>query len=145
MATRDKLQTICRRSLVAILIAFLFSCAVKHRVPEMQPVIWRASESNGDKPGVGYEIIDKSGKISGSFLLFEPNRPHNFETAVRIPMTLVKVSTNQYRATVHYPKSEADELDIRFDGPLEGSAKKAVIQQLNQPSSAGEFIFLRKR
>lgn len=140
---RDKFRRMYGASLVALLAVALFSCAVKHEVVEMQPVVWRASESNGDKPGVGYEIVEGTGKISGSFLLFEPSQPHNFDTAVRIPMTIVRVSANEHHAIVRAPSGETDELSIRFVGQADASTRKAVIQQLNQPSSAGDFTFVR--
>lgn len=143
MATRGKFRRICGGSLIALAAIAFFSCAVKHEIAETQPVVWRASESNGDKPGVGYEIVEAA-KLSGSFLLFEPSKPHDFDTATRIPMTLVKVSANEYRANVRAPSGGMDELSIRFVGQPDASTRKAVVQQLNRPSAPQDFTFVRQ-
>ena len=43
---------------------------------------WVATLNNGDKPGNGYEMIVRDGRVSGgAFYLLDPNKPHDLKSA----------------------------------------------------------------
>ena len=142
---RNMLRRICGVVLVPLFAAGLASCAGKPEVTARQPSVWRASVSNGDKPGVGFEIIEGGDGPSGSFFLSDPSQPPNFDTAFRIPMKLLKVSANEYHASVRASRGGTDELSIRFVNQPDAFTRTAVIQQLNQPSSPRDYTFVRQR
>jgi len=43
--------------------------------------VWQASTENGDKPGNGIKLVDSDGRLSATFFLLDPNKPHDFKAA----------------------------------------------------------------
>ena len=139
----NKITLRCANLIGITLAALLCSCSVKSKT-ENHFIVWRASEANGDKPGIGYELIEDGDKTAGSFFILEPSHPHDFDLGMRVPMTINKLSATEYRAFIPNREGKSDEIEIKFCKTLDASIKVAVIKRVGD-FSPQEYTFHRSK
>lgn len=104
---------------------------------------WVAYGGAGKDPDTGYEIIEGP-RTSGWMLQFAPGRPHDVAKANRIPMTLVAMSSTEYRALILPEQGGEKEISIRFLEESDPFKRRAMIQSTNPPTVPQEYVFHRR-
>jgi len=98
--------------------------------------VWRASEDNGDKPGIGFELKKDGEKITGVAFILDPNFPHDFSHGVKLDMVLLQQVPKEIRFLVPWSEKTKETLVFQFteqDWPAEFQAT------VTQTSSAEKF------
>jgi hypothetical protein len=76
--------------------------------------MWRASDENGDKPGIGYELRNENGRIAGDAYILDPGFPHDFSHGRRAAMTIVEQTPGQITFRVQWDSDLKATLRFQF-------------------------------
>lgn len=127
--------------LIVLLCVLGLSCA--QRAGETDTEIWEASVDNGDKPGNGLRLIEKSGQMSAVFFLLNPNRPHDFSGAIPLSTTLTKLSNTEFKISVVFEQNVENELILRLKEPLRRSPVYGLLQDIAGDAPPIEMKLIR--
>lgn len=105
---------------------------------------WRASVDHGDKPGIGIELTQNRGTLTGRVFLLEPNRPHDFSAGSPRPMRILEVSEAIVRFEIEWKPGVRNELVLKLNEPLRGWRVRATLEQAKDSGAPEELLFLRK-
>jgi hypothetical protein len=92
--------------------------------------VWHASEDNGDKPGIGYELEKKSGKVTGVAYLLDPNFPHDFSHGLKCPMTILSQSPKEIRFQVLWNEKIKENIAFQFKEEEWADSFEAVVTEI---------------
>jgi hypothetical protein len=109
------------------------------------PTVWQASTDNGDKPGIGITIQDYDGRITATFVLLDPNKPHDFKAGKALATEIVQTNEFHFRLVVHLDETRRDEFVLQFEGPLKGERLNATIRDFGTESQPIKLIFERQK
>lgn len=90
--------------------------------------IWRASRSEGDKPGMGIELRFSGKGVKGTYFIMDPSDPSNFRQGRSVPMKTISDGPKRLVFAVQLPGSNDWQFGIRFDHPLAGKSVKAMME-----------------
>jgi hypothetical protein len=93
--------------------------------------IWSASEANGDKPGIGFELKKEGSMIAGFAFLLDPNFPHDFSHGVKIAMTPLGQSPKEARFLVSWSEKTKETLEFRFKEQEWSDSFDATVTQIS--------------
>lgn len=130
-----------------IFILAQLGCGDPNATKSSARVVWRASEENGCKPGVAYEIVAQAGQLSGTFFLIEPPLSGRMPKVISFPMTFTKAQGDDYVATMHFPNKDGADtrLRFRFEGKPDGETWQAHVQRLDGEYADQAHTFVRQR
>jgi hypothetical protein len=106
---------------------------------------WRASDDNGDKPGLGYELRNDNGKVSGDAYIIDPGFPHDFSHGRRAAMTLVKQSPGEITFRVEWDRDLKATLRFQFNAAGWPDSFQAVVAEIigSESYDAETFTFAK--
>ncbi|HEV8059686.1 MAG TPA: hypothetical protein VGP68_07425 [Gemmataceae bacterium] len=104
---------------------------------------WQASFENGDKPGIGIELIRTKDGLSGWLFLLDPNKPHDFSTGSRRRMEIQKASDREIRFAVQWLPTQRDEMLLLLSSPLAGRSVSAELRSQDGQDEARTYEFIR--
>lgn len=108
--------------------------------------IWRASEDNGDKPGIGFELRKDGRGISGFAFLLDPDFPNDFaHTGLRRAMTLVSQSSNAVSFRVEWNENSTEILVFRFEKADWPDSFDATVTSMRGAETSAPRVFTFKR
>ena len=109
-----------------VLLATLLGCqhASSH--------IWRASEDNGDKPGIGFELKKEGAKITGVAFILDPNFPHDFTHGLKHDMLLLQRSPQEIQFLVPWSEKTKETLVFQFPEQDWPAAFQAMVTQISR-------------
>ncbi len=90
--------------------------------------IWRASRSEGDKPGIGIELRFGGKGVDGTYYLMDPSDPSNFRRGRAVKMKTISEDRKRLVFSVRIPGKQEWQFAIRFDQPLAGECAKAMME-----------------
>jgi hypothetical protein len=93
--------------------------------------VWRASMEDGDKPGIGFELQKKAGKITGVAYLLDPNFPHDFSHGMKCLMTIISQSPKEVRFLVPWSEKIKETLSFQFKEPEWPDSFEATVTQIS--------------
>lgn len=98
-----------------------------------QPVgpAWRASDQNGDKPGIGYELRNEDGRITGEAYILDPDFPHDFSHGRRAAMTVVEQSPKEITFRVRWSRDLKATLRFQFKEVNWPDSFQAIVTEIN--------------
>lgn len=120
----------------------LFGCSTTTPVPNST---WRASEDNGDKPGIGIEIQQYDGRTKGRIFLLDPEHPHDFGAGSPVDMMIHRVTPTAIWFSVAWSPDHHEELIVRFPSELRGRRVVGILETVDQSGAPKEYSFLRIR
>ena len=117
-------------------------CLLESARKPVLPTVWQASVDNGDKPGNGIRLMEHAGRISATFFLLDPNKPHDFKAGRELPTEVVEASETAFRIVVRIDENRKDELTIVLEAPLTGERVNATLRGEGIPIAL-TFVKLR--
>jgi len=120
----------------------LCGCSITTPVPIST---WRASEDNGDKPGIGIEIQQYEGWTKGRIFLLDPEHPHDFGAGLSEDMMIQRVTPTAIWFSVAWSPDHHQELILRFPSELRGRRVVGILETVDQSGAPKEYSFLRVR
>jgi hypothetical protein len=129
-------------------IALAFLAAVQgcqQPAPATGGKVWRASEDNGDKPSLGYELRRDGGKVSGDAYILDPDHPHDFSHGRHAAMTVVDETPTQITFHVRWGVSLKATLRFTFKQAEWPDSFQATVAEINgtQEYEADTYTFNR--
>ena len=112
---------------------------------ESPPLVWRASNDNGDKPGNGIELTLRGGKIHGQFFLLAPEKPHNFEAGHSFPITILERRAEELVCEVTFGSPQAEKFTLKLPKFFPRDRFVAIFQDAEPGTTAIDFVFERTR
>ena len=106
---------------------------------------WRASVDNGDKPGIGIELLQTPNGLSGFMYLLDPNKPNDFGAGVRRPMEIHDSTEREIRFSVQFPPGPREDMLLRFARPLSGAHIRGELQSVDGKDDPRVYEFVRMR
>lgn len=100
---------------------------------------------NGDKPGIGIELVRHAGRLTGSIFLLDPNRPNDFASGSARPMRIHRYTDTEIRFAVDWRSDLQDELILRLSSPLQGQRVRGVLESVNRAGRPRDYEFVRVR
>ncbi len=137
--------------LIALCLCFAVCGCVRESVKEADTsagkvlTVWQASTDNGDKPGIGITIEDYAGRITATFVVLDPNKPHDFKAGKALATEIVQTNEFQFRLVVHLDETRRDEFVLQFEGPLKGERLNAMIRDFGTESQPIKLTFERQK
>ena len=128
-----------------IIVALAFLIAGCSSVGTHTTGIWYASEDNGDKPGIGIELVRTASGIHGSMYLLDPNKPHDFAAGSRRRMEIHSASDREVRFAVQWLPTQRDEMVLRLSSPLASQSVHGVLQSVDGQDEPRAYEFARTR
>ncbi len=107
--------------------------------------VWVASEANGDKPGFGFKLVEERGRISATFFLLDPNKPHDFEAGRAFPTEVVRSRESELHFVVRLDDNRKDEFVILFQSPLRGDLVNATLRDFERGTKPIALMFVRQK
>lgn len=95
---------------------------------------WRAFASNGDKPGIGIELVQRGSDTSGAMYILDPNHPGDFSTGRRCTMAIQRQTEHELYFSVRWLPTMREDLVLHVARPLCGKTFRGV---LDEPGSGG--------
>lgn len=92
------------------------------------PSVWRASEDHGDKPGTGFEVTDRDGKLSATVFVLPPEHPDAFWLGRRLHTETTQTSASDIRLIVRIGWSEPRQMFLHFKEPMTGDKVEAELR-----------------
>ena len=111
--------------------------------PPNAAATWRASAENGDKPGIGIELIREANGISGWLYILDPNKPHDFSAGSRHRMEIQKATDREIRFAVQLLPTRRDEMVLLLSLPLAGKAVFAVLRTQDGTGEPRTYEFVK--
>jgi hypothetical protein len=134
------------------MLRFLIALAVLTTASECgHPAVagqaWRASEMNGDKPALGYELRRENGAVAGDAYILNPDFPHDFSHGRRAAMTVVEQSPREIVFRVRWSDDLKGTLRFRFKDADWPDAFQATVTEINgsEEYDSDTFNFTRTR
>ncbi len=124
---------------IAVACICLASCSQGGSTAET----WRASEDNGDKPGIGIELVKSGTSVSGAVFILDPNKPHDFAAGRRCPIQVQRQEPQDLYFTVQFLPERTDKLHLHFASPLQGEQIIAILQEQDGTGSPVNYEFHR--
>jgi hypothetical protein len=106
---------------------------------------WRASEDNGDKPGIGIELTRHTETITGRMFLLDPNRPNDFAAGSPRPMRIQHFTDTEIRFAVDWHPDVHDEMILRLSSPLQGYRVHGVLESADHSGTPIDFDFVQTK
>lgn len=106
---------------------------------------WRASEDNGDKPGIGMELVRTAGGVHGWMYLLEPGKPHDFAAGSRRRMEIHHANDREIRFAVQWLPEQREELVLSLASPLAGRAVHGVLRSADGQDQPRAYELVRAR
>ena len=128
--------------LACLSIATLTCCSKQSR---QDRVTWQASIDNGDKPGCGIVLVEQAGQFSASFLVLDPDRPHEFACGRSLPTETTRIDENTLRIMVRLNATETDEMLAHLPSRFDGEKVTVTIQDAKNKDRSAEWVFVRQR
>jgi hypothetical protein len=128
------------RLLIAFaLFAALSDCSQSHGQA------WRASDENGDKPGIGYELRVENGAITGTAYILDPNFPHDFSHGRHAAMRIMRQSPQEITFRVEWDRDLGATLRFQFKEAAWPDSFQAVVTELidSEPYNPATYTFAR--
>ncbi len=140
------------QKLICIFLTFLsFGCSGEKSVrtdrKDEGATVWRASRANGDKPGVGYELIrtpkgDES-HFKGTFYMLDPNKPHDFISGQSVELNIFQANDYEVHFQIPIPALQNEKYVFYLEGDWNSDEVYAIEQTSN--TNARPLLFKFKR
>lgn len=132
---------------VLLLCFVLFGCFhVGQQTKVRNPSgVWQASENHGDKPGLGIELVEHSGKIDVKFFLLDPNKPRNFTAGRELPTEVLVQSTLELHVAVHVDENRTDQFILNLESALNQERVNAKLRNVEPNTVPVDLMFVRRR
>lgn len=124
---------------IAVLCLFMVGCSSTGGTSH----VWRASEDNGDKPGIGIEIERTGEKIRGAMYLLDPKKPHDFGAGSPRRMEIHQANDREIRFAVQWLATRRDEMVLRFASPLSGRSVRGTLESAEGDDPPRAYQFAR--
>lgn len=108
-------------------------------------MVWRAHVENGDKPGIGIELVQRGSKVSGSMFILDADKPGDFGAGLRCPMQITQASKDSIRFAVDWTPDNHEELTLLLAGPLQSVPVRAVLHESNGDGAPMDYLLRRIR
>ena len=120
-------------SLLRFIVALVLFAAVQACQQPASPTaqVWRASEDNGDKPGIGYELRVANGAVAGDAYILDPDHPRDFARGKRAAMTIVEQSPREIIFRVRWSRDLKATLRFRFKQADWPDSFQATVTEIN--------------
>jgi hypothetical protein len=107
--------------------------------------VWRASNTDGDKPGLGYELRIEDGKVIGAAYVIDAEHPHDFSHGRRAEMRIVDQSPTQITFRVHWSDDLKATLRFQFKDAVWPDEFQAVVSEMegSEPVDTDTYTFAR--
>lgn len=117
----------------------------------VKPARWVATLYNGDKPGNGYELFVRAGKITaGTFYLLDPSTPHDLKAeGQKCAFENIVLSKNEITFSITLKSGDGtfqETLTTSWIGELSGMLGeeiKATVGSSQPNSTTRELLFIR--
>lgn len=123
-------------------LCFLVGCS---SVGTIAAGTWRASVDNGDKPGIGIELVRTSDGVRGWMYLLDPNKPRDFAAGSRRRMEIHQASDREIHFAVQWLPTQREELVLRLSSPLAGKSVHGVLRSADGQDEPSAYEFARTR
>ena len=99
--------------------------------------VWRASNDNGDKPGIGIELTRVGDRMFGRFFILDPGKPHDFEAGLAYAIHVKEQKNDKLICEVSLEAGHTDSFTLQlpksfpkdqFVGVFQRSERKAPIE-----------------
>lgn len=107
--------------------------------------IWSASVDNGDKPGIGFRLVQNERGITGAAYLLDPSYAHDFSHGAKHEMEIVAFKATEVRFIIDWGDGKRRTYILRFDAPLESKPVKGTLQEEPTDGEPTEFMFKRSK
>lgn len=124
----------------AVIISGMFSVGCDK---DAGPIVWRASNDNGDKPGNGIELTLNGEDISGAFYLLDPEKPRRFDQGVRLPMSVERQAARLLLCEVQLNALESHKFVLWLPDDFPKVEFVAVTKNVKPETVSVEFRFKR--
>jgi len=98
---------------------------------------------NGDKPGIGIELTQNAGRITGQMFLLDPDSPGDFAAGSPRTMYIHHVTEKEIRFRVDWLPDRHDEMVLRLDSPLNADRVKGVLKTADKSGRPQDYEFVR--
>lgn len=110
-----------------------------------ESTIWQASIDNGDKPGNGIRLVDEAGRLSATFFLLDPNKPHDFKAGKAFPTEVVQSKETEIHLIVRLDNDQKDEFVVALQNQLKGNRVSATLREVHSEGIPISLTFERQR
>jgi hypothetical protein len=134
-----------RLSYTLVLLAALAACT--QPAEEHSGQAWRASDENGDKPGIGYELRNDNGKIACDAYILDPDFPHDFSHGRRAAMKIMEQTPTEITARVKWDRDLQATFRFQFREAHWPDSFQAVVSEIidSQPYNTETYKFSRTK
>ena len=103
--------------------------------------IWRASVSNGDKPGIGIEIQDPGHDYACTVFLLDPKFEHDFSKRAKCPTTVNKQEKDMLEIIVQWSPDMTERLRLSLPEGIQEETFRAMLSNVDStvPGTTCEF------
>jgi hypothetical protein len=108
-----------------------------------EPTIWRGSIDNGDKVGIGLEIVVGGKPDTASLWLLHPDHLDDFSAGRRVPTKILRWDSGDLILKVEWKAGQSEELIIRFQTELKGERVQASMSGTDPKEKPDEFELKR--
>jgi hypothetical protein len=135
------------RLIIAVVLCATFSACNTAEDHGPLAQIWRASDENGDKPGIGYELRTEGGKVSGEAYILDPGFPHDFSRGKRAAMAIVGQSPGEITFRVKWNRDLDAVLRFRFKDEVWLDSFPVDVSEIidSQPYDSETYTFKRTK
>ncbi len=106
---------------------------------------WRAYVENGDKPGIGIEIVRGGGSTTGSMFILDPNKPDDFSAGLPRRMQDVSATGLEMRYRVDWGADNRKNYVLMLESPLQDEPVLGVLQAADGAGAPRTYQFKRIR
>ena len=121
--------------IVAVFAVLLVSCSSG----VIKPETWHASTDNGDKVGVGIELIRSSAGLSGAIYILDPSKPHDFTAGRRCPMQIQRSEPQDLYFRVETLPGKLYDMHLHFATFLQGEKIQSTLQRADGSDSLDNY------
>ena len=121
--------------------ALLFTAVLSLAHASAADTVWSASEDNGDKPGIGFRLVQGQRGISGAAYLLDPNHAHDFSHGTKRKMTVTHSTTQEVRFKLDWGDGKQRSYILVFDAPLDSKPVTGTLQEDPADGEPSKFTF----
>ena len=121
--------------------ALLFIAVVALALADAADTVWSASTDNGDKPGVGFRLIQSERGISGAAFLLDPEHAHDFSHGTKRKIAVTNSTAREVRFKLDWGDGKQRSYILQFDAPLESKPVKGTLREVPETGQPTELTF----
>ena len=125
--------------------ALLFTAVLSLAHASAADTVWSASEDNGDKPGIGFRLVQGQRGISGAAYLLDPNHAHDFSHGTKRKITVTNSTQQEVRFKLDWGDGKQRSYILQFDAPLESKPVKGTLREVPETRQPTELTFTRAK